>query len=338
MAEPGRDANTEVPSSPPPSFTLLPDVAHHTIASFLPDKYMRTGNRLRVSEVYRALFDSYGGSLTSATLRGFDGGTDSELAGLLRRQTGLKAIYAVESAFVRLSQAIAKGWCRGVQCITLSVQGSEVDEDCLDILIGAIAVDGALPALKEIDFYSLHSILFLSKLARALKGGALPLLEKLRVSQKSVTEEDSKALADMVEARAGIPGCRQLQILDANLGSWLDGTSPSTQIRLVRALLPSLKDFGMVKWNDAFDPCFCDVRPQYLEALRIRVVNDLRPSHEVLEAVPALKVLTYMCMPFVGATAFQPVTDTLRRDVGLQNLRNISVCFCRLGDEHFRDF
>jgi hypothetical protein len=100
MAEPGGDANAEVPSSPPPSFTSLPDVAHHTIASFLPDGDIRRDNRLRVSEVSRALFECYGVSLDD-----FEGGTNSGLTALLRRQKRLKTIVTpVQRAFLGLSR------------------------------------------------------------------------------------------------------------------------------------------------------------------------------------------------------------------------------------------
>lgn len=64
MAEPDRHDDAEVLSLPPPSFTSLPDVAHGIIASFLPDGHNGPCNRLRVSEVSRALFEFHGASMT----------------------------------------------------------------------------------------------------------------------------------------------------------------------------------------------------------------------------------------------------------------------------------
>jgi len=99
MAEPGRHDDAEVPSSPPPSFTSLPDVAHAVIASFLPDGYRGTCDRLRVARVSRSLLEFYGASITHLNLRGVKDGTESRLTALIRRQNELKAI----SAFVQKS-------------------------------------------------------------------------------------------------------------------------------------------------------------------------------------------------------------------------------------------
>ena len=62
MAKRGRDSVDEVQSLPRPSFSSPPDIAHDGIASFLPDGDDEHDNRLRVSEVSRALL----GSLTEA--------------------------------------------------------------------------------------------------------------------------------------------------------------------------------------------------------------------------------------------------------------------------------
>lgn len=219
MAESGSDANAEVPS--PPSFTSLPDVAHHIIASFLPDGYMRRGNRLRVSEVSHALFDSYGGTLTIASLR--DGGTDSGLAALLRRQTRLKTIVAEgQTTFPGLVQATTQGHCRELETIKMSGEGCEVDEKCLDNLAGALEVHGALPALKtlEIDFSPTPNVV--SKLARALMGGTLPLLERFDVDDYGLTNEDLNLAANMLETRAGIPDCRGFKTFELGQENWLN--------------------------------------------------------------------------------------------------------------------
>jgi hypothetical protein len=64
MAKRGRDGVDEVQSLPLPSFSSLPDIAHDGIAPFLPDGDSKHDNRLRVSEVSRALYGSYGGALT----------------------------------------------------------------------------------------------------------------------------------------------------------------------------------------------------------------------------------------------------------------------------------
>ena len=72
-------------------FTSLPDLAHATIASFLPDGDHGTDNRLRVSEVSRELRKHYGGSLVSLSISYKEGGS-TPLVALLRRQKHLKTV------------------------------------------------------------------------------------------------------------------------------------------------------------------------------------------------------------------------------------------------------
>ena len=73
--------------TPPPSFVSLPDIAHTTIASFLPDGDGFFGDsRLLVS---RALLESYGGSLTQMRLRDFADSSSLALAALMRRNQKL---------------------------------------------------------------------------------------------------------------------------------------------------------------------------------------------------------------------------------------------------------
>ena len=62
------------PSLSPPSFTALPGVVHGTIVSFLPDGDSEVNKRPCISEVSRALLESYGGSLASATIRDIQDG------------------------------------------------------------------------------------------------------------------------------------------------------------------------------------------------------------------------------------------------------------------------
>jgi hypothetical protein len=52
----------------------LPGVVHGTIVSFLPDGDSEVNKRPCISEVSRALLESYGGSLASATIRDIQDG------------------------------------------------------------------------------------------------------------------------------------------------------------------------------------------------------------------------------------------------------------------------
>lgn len=175
-----------------------------------------------------------------------------------------------------------------------------------------------------------------SKLAEALKGGALPLLEHLKARAHDQTDSDEDLVADMVEGRAQILGCHRLTLFKGDY-AWLGGGNPG-EIRLLRALLPSLKSFsGGVYWHAAFDPCFCDICPPHLEIFDVEAGDDAFPSLEPLEAAPALKEIR-ISGEEMGAVAFQPVIAALHRGVGLRFLQEIGLNSCTLGDGHFCDF
>lgn len=347
MAQRRRDE--EFPALPAPSFTSLPDIAHGTIASFLPDGDSKENNRLRVSGVSRALLESYGGSLTCATLRDIQDGRPARLAALLRRQRKLKEVSVTKQETIpAFSQAIAQGCCRGVESMLFKVgefEGPPVDQTHLNSLIGALEVDGALPALKKlvVNFPSTPTRHVVAKLAEALVGGTLPLLEHLEIGcddmpSRCFTDKDCVMLANMAERRALIPGCRGLTFFcSTETCFWLEhGTS--AEIRLLRALLPSLKNLSYVCLHTAFDPCFRDLRPPHLEVLNVTVYDDdALPSLEMLEAAPALKEIQIHVESDTTA-AFQPVIAALHRGVGLRNLEEIELSHCALGDGLFCDF
>lgn len=263
----------------------MPDIAHAAIASFLPDGNYKKGNRLRFSEVSRALLVAYGGTLTCATLRNIDDdGNAARLAALLRRQHKLNTVYvAGEEAIPAFSQAIAYGCCRGVRSIHICDVSSVNHEEHLSILAEAIRVDGALPVLKvfSVSFSSTPRVL--SKLTEVLDGGALPLLEHLDMKQKGLTDDKVNLMADVMEKRAHIPDYHKLKTfdvrLDGNVFCWLNSTSPGTK-RLLRALLPSIQKLGYIRWSPEFDPCFHDVRPLFLKELHTGITNEAFPSLE----------------------------------------------------------
>lgn len=127
----------------------------------------------------------------------------------------------------------------------------------------------------------------------------VPLLEHL--SLVFGTENDGKAMAfiaDMLEARVCIPGCKRLNSLDlyrpgpfGSIGDyhWLNRGSLGTQIRILRVLLPSLGCLSHCEWNQAFEPCFRDIKAPYLESMQFYQGHDgsLIPW-QVFESTPAL--------------------------------------------------
>ena len=88
MALPVQDGegNARPQPAPEPSFLRLPDIAHSSIASFLPDGNKVNDSRLRVSEASRALLVSFGGSVTRmCIITRFEGCSAPRLAALLER-------------------------------------------------------------------------------------------------------------------------------------------------------------------------------------------------------------------------------------------------------------
>lgn len=72
-------------------------------------------------------------------------------------------------------------------------------------------------------------------------------------------DNNVNAFADVLNSRACIPGCKGLKRisgLDADM--WLDRAMLATQIRLLRALLPSAEELPFVSWSPA--PVKCERR------------------------------------------------------------------------------
>jgi hypothetical protein len=142
----------------------------------------------------------------------------------------------------------------------------------------------------------------------------------------------------MVERRARIPCCEKLKTIELN-DEWLSEASP-VKIRLLRALLPSLRSLsGGACWHADLDHCFRDICPPHLEDLHVKIVDEAFPSLEVLEAAPALKRIIFDSDRYDSlGVVFQSVIAALHRGVGLQNLQEMCLLGCTLGDAHFGDF
>lgn len=84
------------PAPPVPPFLSIPDLAHSSIASFLPDGDKPKISRLHVSEVSRALLGFYGGTLTQMSLHYREGWSAARLAALLQRHKKLAKLTVKE--------------------------------------------------------------------------------------------------------------------------------------------------------------------------------------------------------------------------------------------------
>ena len=98
----------------------------------------------------------------------------------------------------------------------------------------------------------------------------------------------------MLEARARVTGCKRYEF-------WLDNVSLPARIRILRALLPSVKDLERFEWRHSFEACLREVQLPFLLflALWLGYNEELQVfSCNVLEAAPALvKLVIEDCTP-----------------------------------------
>lgn len=182
---------------------------------------------------------------------------------LLRRQNHLVKIKTnstdKQESIPALCLAIAQGCCQRVKKKNLCgyILGYLVPEH-EKLITAALEVDGALPALRSLRFGIYLSEAGVIALARALAGGAAPALQHLgiRTSFSEGNEEVWDSVAGMLEARANIPGCARFESFGDD---WLDIRSLVRKTRILRALLPSVKDLPFVTWGPEIEACLCEV-------------------------------------------------------------------------------
>lgn len=325
------------PSPVTPSFESLPDIAHDSIASF-------HGNRIDVSEASRALFKSYGGSLIEVHLN-HNNGNAARLAALLRRQNKLEGITVYkQEAIPALALAIVDGCCRGIARLNLRLDANTaVTQERLDLLAAALEMEGTLLALSELKVKCDLEVGGLSRLTKALACGNAPLLQHFYVKWADFWEHELVSIAEMVEARARISGCKKLETFRraSNVDDdWFMSAAIETQIRLLRALLPSVKELPLFEWNQAHESCFLDAQATYLTTFHINLEEwaDVF-SCGVLEAAPALVEIKIGSEGSIklGGTALQAVSEALRHGA-LQKLKDFELCACTLGGREFSVF
>ena len=92
----------------------------------------------------------------------------------------------------------------------------ETRPESVAALIAAFETDGALPALKDLCLECKLGPGAIPRLARALASGKAPLLTDLSIYY--CNDSDLDALADMMEARARLHGCRGLDFFHGGPG------------------------------------------------------------------------------------------------------------------------
>lgn len=174
------------------------------------------------------------------------------------------------------------------------------------------------------------------KLARALTSGTAPLFQRLSLSlQGRKIDKAMESVADMLEARARIPGCKRLVCFESfEKDAWHASFSLDARLRLLSALLPSVTALQYFRWNDAFESCFCEVQAQCLTAIDFRLLNYGGGgfSWKLFKAAPALTNVEITCSnydPYVDKAALQAIIIALRHGL-LPNLRQLFLSGCTL--------
>lgn len=129
------------------------------------------------------------------------------------------------------------------------------------MLTGALGVDGALAKLVTLDIDYTLSPGSLPSLTTVLADGAAPLLQHFYFNATDCTEDDPESIADMVEARARIPACPGFECIDGKGDDWFDDATLETRIRLLHALLPSVKELPLFTWVPALEAPFIVFNP-----------------------------------------------------------------------------
>jgi hypothetical protein len=250
----------------------------------------------------------------------------------MRRNQKLVDVTAEGRAIPALCQLIIQGCCRGIESITLAARS--LTRMCPIDLAPAFSVEGALPALKCLCITFDLTPGALTQLAKALAKGTAPQLQELVIS--NADDLEFEAFADMIEARARLPECKRLEKFGLEYGwCWFDKVWPATQVRLLRALLPSLEKFGTFTWQDAFEPHFLESKAPSLEEFCCRCEHfGTVFSSKVLEAAPALLRVEVGCgNSKIGGAALQAISAALRHGA-LQNLQELEMrgCHCVYGE------
>ena len=144
----------------------------------------------------------------------------------------------------------------------------------------------------------------------------------------------------MVEARASLPGCARFENFDVN--RWLNQAPLEKKIRLLHALLPSVKELSNFRWNTAFESCFCDMQPPSLTNLELRVDEGclIVFSWKALEAAPALqsiRIRDWFRIARASIGGLKSVATALCHGA-LQNLQEVDFIYVRLEEDDVVDF
>lgn len=199
-------------------------------------------------------------------------------------------------------------------------------------LVDAICADVSLPALTSLSLNGLFSTFGLSYLTEHLSlPGVLPPLKKLAIEHEFDHHPDAEVemVADMIEARAKHASGGALE----KSGIWFQGGPTQARIRMLRVLLPSLKELAMLWETVIWTSCFgSDLMAPHLGKMDMYLSADaVGPSPEVWEALPVLNTLFVRELDAYAtpqAALAESFAETFRRGVGFKEL--VKLDFTRL--------
>ncbi len=322
-----------------PTFENLPDIAHKTLATMLPDGDTREQNRLCLSRLSHTLLGLHGDTLKTLDV-GWDSPHDTDdtesLMNLVTRQHSLQKIYfSGRAATIPRAAAILveQRHLRNIRELRISCQKEWQVHD-VKHLADTFQVPGALQGLEVLSLSDLVPGVS-GAFARALASdGTAPSLRELLLlgcrdcDADICNQDDQEALADMFERRTERQDCRGLETFEAKESfRFFDETT----CRYVRAvLMSSVTTLRGLKWNSAFEVCFNvqEAMPLTLETVDMCYFDfyDL-PSVQVWEAMSELQVLDLEVMgeDEGSENMLENVITALHGSVAFQNLREISL-------------
>ena len=344
LATPAGASPTEPTGALPPAndcaFAALPAAMHIFMTSFV-----KTSDRLEMATTSHGLLELWGSSMTTIVVsRNFQRVrhlSKTSLSTLLQRQRRLEKLVGSWEAGSLIARGIAAGHCRSLEelCIKFPPLGGFVcKSDFLSVnhiqsMVDAICAENALPNLTSLSLNGLFSTHGLSYLTEHLSlPGVLPSLKQLAIEHEFDDYSDSEVemVADMIEARAKHATSGALEKFD---GMWFQGGPTQARIRMLRVLLPSLKELTLLWETEIGTSCFGnDLSAPNLEKVDMYLSADaVGPSAEVWEVLPALKTLFCRELDAYGtprAVLAETLAETFRRGVGFRDLHKLD--FTRL--------
>lgn len=255
---------------------------------------------LELSYISKALRDEYDDKLSFACLGLRKDLPSASLYASVRRHKNIEGLEISPADLVlpHLLTCFRRGDLRMLKQLTFTI---EISQNCVSTLADLLG-ENALPVLKVFSIDAYENADNVVTIMQAFQGGACPLLEELQIgipfdNYYAPTEEEPsmervergmEAIASAFEIRAAAGTCQGLQyLLDED---WLTPGSVAVRTRLLRALLPSIKELPLIdRLHLDFAAAVKEIGAPYLEYLT--VPRDVPPLVEAFSSMSHLREL-----------------------------------------------